>query len=81
MLNRERRCIVTGKAYDESLLIRFVLGPQGQVVPDLASKIDKQLGSINNQKKSWIEQLNWGELKHESILPAPSPLIEKLEYE
>ena len=39
MLNRERRCIVTGKAYDESLLIRFVLGPQGQVVPDLASKM------------------------------------------
>ena len=33
------------------------------------------------QKKTWNEQLNWGILKHDSILPAPNPIIEKLDYE
>ncbi len=51
------------------------------ILPDLSSKIDIQLGSIYDKNKSWIEQLNWGILKHESILPIPNPIIEKLEYE
>ncbi len=37
--NRERRDIVTGQVMDESLLIRFVAGPAGVVVPDLARKL------------------------------------------
>ena len=51
------------------------------LLPDLSSKIDLQLGSLYDHKKSWNEQLNWGILKPESILPAPNPIIEKLEYE
>ena len=51
------------------------------LMPNLAAKINIQLGSIYNEDKSWIEQLDWGKLKHESILPAPIPIIEKLEYE
>ena len=50
-------------------------------MPDLSTKINLQLGSIYNLDKSWIEQLDWGKLKHELILPAPTPIIEKLEYE
>ena len=34
---RERRCIVTREALPESRLIRFVLDPQGQLVPDIAA--------------------------------------------
>ena len=38
-VNRERRDIVTGEVMDEARLIRFVAGPDGQVVPDLARKL------------------------------------------
>ncbi len=37
--NRERRDIVTGEVMDEARLIRFVAGPDGAVVPDLARKL------------------------------------------
>ena len=36
---RERRDIVTGEVRDEAGLIRFVAGPDGAVVPDLARKL------------------------------------------
>ena len=35
----ERRCIATGETQPASGLIRFVVGPEGQVVPDLAGKL------------------------------------------
>lgn len=35
----ERRCIATGESEPASGLIRFVVGPEGQVVPDLAGKL------------------------------------------
>lgn len=35
----ERKCIVTGEVAPKSGLIRFVVGPEGQVVPDLADKL------------------------------------------
>ena len=37
--SRERRDIVTGEVMDEARLIRFVVGPDGQAVPDLARKL------------------------------------------
>ncbi len=36
---RERRCIVTGEVRNEAQLIRFVAGPDGDVVPDLAARL------------------------------------------
>ncbi len=35
----ERRCVVTGEVKPKQGLIRFVIGPEGQVVPDLAGKL------------------------------------------
>lgn len=35
----ERRCLVTGEVQPKAGLIRFVLGPDGIVVPDLAEKL------------------------------------------
>ncbi|MFW2544255.1 RNA-binding protein [Primorskyibacter sp. 2E107] len=35
----ERKCIATGEAQPKSGLIRFVVGPEGQIVPDLAGKL------------------------------------------
>ena len=37
--SRERRDLVTSEVMDESRLIRFVPGPEGEVVPDLARKL------------------------------------------
>jgi predicted RNA-binding protein YlxR (DUF448 family) len=36
---RERSCIVTRKSLPESRLIRFVVGPENEIVPDLAAKL------------------------------------------
>ena len=35
----ERRCIATGEVQPKAGLIRFVVGPDGTVVPDLAEKL------------------------------------------
>jgi hypothetical protein len=35
----ERKCIVSGKVRDRAHLIRFVVSPDGEVVPDLAAKL------------------------------------------
>jgi predicted RNA-binding protein YlxR (DUF448 family) len=37
--SRERRDVVSGEVMDEARLIRFVAGPDGSVVPDLARKL------------------------------------------
>ncbi|MDP1629890.1 MAG: RNA-binding protein [Caulobacter sp.] len=37
--SRERRDIVSGEVMDEDRLIRFVTGPDGTVIPDLARKL------------------------------------------
>jgi predicted RNA-binding protein YlxR (DUF448 family) len=36
---RERRCIVTGEVLPEARLLRFVIGPDGAVVPDVEAKL------------------------------------------
>jgi predicted RNA-binding protein YlxR (DUF448 family) len=36
---RERRCIVTGEVLPEARLLRFVLAPDGAVVPDVEAKL------------------------------------------
>jgi hypothetical protein len=38
-MGRERRCIVAGEVMPENRLIRFVAGPDGVVVPDVAAKL------------------------------------------
>ena len=37
--NRLRKDIVLGEATDEARLVRFVVGPDGTVVPDVARKL------------------------------------------
>ncbi|HXR95238.1 MAG TPA: RNA-binding protein [Rhizomicrobium sp.] len=37
--SRERRCIVTGEIMPDNRLIRFVLAPDGKIVPDVAAKL------------------------------------------
>lgn len=35
----ERRCIASGESFDKSQLMRFVVGPEGDIVPDLRRKL------------------------------------------
>ena len=35
----ERRCLVTGETKEKALLLRFVIGPENEVVPDFANKL------------------------------------------
>ena len=35
----DRRCIVTGESGDADMLLRFVAGPDGQIVPDIRRKL------------------------------------------
>ena len=37
--SRKRRCIVTNEVTDETCLIRFVVDPEGRVVPDIAARL------------------------------------------
>jgi uncharacterized protein len=37
--SRERRCIATGEVLPEAQLVRFVVGPENEIVPDLAAKL------------------------------------------
>ncbi len=37
--SRERRDIVSGEVRDEEALVRFVVGPEGAIIPDLARKL------------------------------------------
>ncbi|HWA29522.1 MAG TPA: RNA-binding protein [Rhizomicrobium sp.] len=36
---RSRKCIVTGEVRDDAHLVRFVVSPDGDVVPDIAAKL------------------------------------------
>ena len=36
---RERRCIVTGEVLSDAQLIRYVAGPDGEVVPDITARL------------------------------------------
>ena len=63
---------------ESTRIIGLLLFP---ILPDLSSQINIQLGSSYKSKVSWEEQLKWGLLNHNSSLPKPSPIINKLEYE
>ena len=51
------------------------------LLPNLSSKINEQLGSVYKKETPWKQQLRWGLLIRNSILPKPTPIINKLEYE
>lgn len=38
-VSRQRKCLVTGETFPASKLIRFVAGPDGNIVPDVAAKL------------------------------------------
>ena len=63
---------------ESTRIIGLLLKP---LLPELSSKIDSQLGSSYIKENEWKEQLKWGGLKQNTVLPIPKPIINKLEYE
>ena len=63
---------------ESTRIIGLLLKP---LLPELSSKIDAQLGSSYIKENEWKEQLKWGGLKQNTVLPIPKPIINKLEYE
>jgi uncharacterized protein len=50
--SRERRCIVSGEILPEGRLVRFVAGPDGQVVPDIEAKLPGRGMWVSASRKS-----------------------------
>jgi predicted RNA-binding protein YlxR (DUF448 family) len=48
----ERRCIVTGESQPKAGLIRFCVGPEGDVVPDIAGKLPGRGFYVEAQRAS-----------------------------
>ena len=63
---------------ESTRIIGLLLKP---LLPELSSKIDYQLGSSYIKENEWKEQLKWGGLQQNTVLPIPKPIINKLEYE
>jgi len=49
---RERRCIVSGEVRDEVHLIRFVVSPDGEAVPDVGAKLPGRGMWVSADRKS-----------------------------
>ena len=62
----ERKCIATGEAQPANGLIRFVVGPDGQIAPDIAGKLPG--------RGIWVsaESLpRWKRRRRRGFLPVP----------
>jgi predicted RNA-binding protein YlxR (DUF448 family) len=76
-----RRCIVTRETLEKDRLIRFVLGPEGEVVPDLAGKLPGR-GAWVKAERAVLEQ---AVKKHafakafETAVKVPADLAERVE--
>ena len=51
------------------------------ILPELSEKIDSQLGNLYKKDIPWLSQLKWGLLIHNTELPKPFPIINKLDYD
>ena len=53
----ERKCIATGKLHPKNGLIRFVIGPDVQIVPEIAGKLPGRGVYVTADKSGWIDVL------------------------
>jgi predicted RNA-binding protein YlxR (DUF448 family) len=68
----ERKCIVTGDVQPKSGLIRFVIGPDGQVVPDILGKLPGR-GIYVTAEKAVIETARRGLFARAAKAPVTVP--------
>jgi uncharacterized protein len=76
----ERKCIVTGDVQPKAGLIRFVLGPDNQVVPDILGKLPGR-GMYVTADRAILEQARKGQFSRSAKQPVtvPDGLIDEVE--
>jgi predicted RNA-binding protein YlxR (DUF448 family) len=68
----ERRCIVTGEVQPKAGLVRFVVGPDGAIVPDVLGKLPGR-GIWVTAQKSVIEAAKKGQFARAAKAPVTVP--------
>lgn len=68
----ERRCIVTGDVQPKAGLIRFVVGPEGQVVPDILGKLPGR-GMWVTATREAIDKAGRGQFSRSAKAPVTVP--------
>jgi predicted RNA-binding protein YlxR (DUF448 family) len=68
----ERRCIVTGEVQPKAGLIRFVVGPDGMVVPDVLEKLPGR-GMWVSAERAVIEKAGRGQFARAARQPVTVP--------
>ena len=76
----ERKCIVTGEVQPKAGLIRFVLGPDNQVVPDILGKLPGR-GMYVTADRAILEQARKGQFSRSAKQPVTMPdgLVDEVE--
>ncbi|MGH1411999.1 MAG: RNA-binding protein [Pelagimonas sp.] len=69
----ERKCIATGETQPKCGLIRFVLGPDGRIVPDLAGKLPGRGVYVSSDRKSLDMALTKGLFQRSLKQPVQVP--------
>ncbi len=68
-----RRCIVTGESAPKNGLIRFVLGPGGDIVPDLAERLPGRGFWVSSQRDAIAEAVAKGRFARAARGPVGVP--------
>jgi len=76
----ERRCIVTGETAPKAGLIRFVVGPDGTVVPDVLEKLPGR-GMWVTADRAVLEKASKGQFSKSAKAPlvVPDGLVDEVE--
>ncbi|WP_019954260.1 RNA-binding protein [Yoonia vestfoldensis] len=76
----ERKCIVTGEVQPKAGLIRFVIGPDNQVVPDILGKLPGR-GMYVTADLAILEQARKGQFSRSAkqALTVPDGLVDEVE--
>lgn len=68
----ERRCIVTGESQPKSGLVRFVVGPDGGIVPDILGKLPGR-GMYVTADRTALEAASKGQFSRSAKQPVTVP--------
>lgn len=76
----ERKCIVTGEVQPKAGLIRFVIGPDSQVVPDILGKLPGR-GIYVTADRAILEQARKGQFSRSAkqAVTVPDGLLDEVE--
>lgn len=76
----ERRCIVSGEAHAKDALIRFVAGPDGTVVPDVAERLPGRGVWVSANRASLEKAIKTGAFARalKTSVIAPDDLVERV---